>query len=229
MIRWLAGAASVLAMTVTAAAADSPPIEPYRIAARRGELGRIEGRAFAERRKPDAPDASLTGLVIVLMPLSEPLINEVERVKAGARDSMEAYRASAPRIKLLEEAYELALWDGGAVDLVRSTVIGPDGGFAFADVPAGRWLVFGRLETSSPVVPRKPKPGDVAPFDLGPQVIGHRAAAFWLVPVSVSPGDVAEIRLTDRNIWHTGVIEELKDSAGQRPVGAKPKRKSKNE
>jgi hypothetical protein len=79
------------------------------------------------------------------------------------------------------------------------------------------------------VVPRKPKPGDVAPFDLGPQVIGHRAAAFWLVPISVSPGDVAEIRLTDRNIWHTGVIEELKDSAGQRPVGATPKRKSKNQ
>jgi hypothetical protein len=216
----------LLAMTVTASA-DSLAIEPYRIAASRGEVGSIEGQAHVERRLPDATDTPLTGLVLVLMPLSEPLLTEVERVKAGARDSMEAFQASAPRIKVLEEAYEWAIWEGGGADLLQSSVIGPDGVFAFADVPAGRWLLFGRLETASPVVPRKAKPADVAPFDMGPQVVGHRAAAFWLVPISVSAGEAAEVTLTDRNIWHTGVLEELKDS-GERPLGAKPKAKTKN-
>ncbi len=217
--------ASLLTMTV-AARTDSLSVEPYRIAASRGEVGSIEGRAHVERRLPDAPDTPLTGLVLVLMPLSEPLLTEVERVKAGARDSMEAFQASAPRIKGLEAAHEWALWEAGAADLLRSSVIGPDGGFAFDDVPAGRWLLFGRLEAPSPVAPRKPKPEAVAPFNIGPQVIGHRAATFWLVTVSVTAGGAAEVTLTDRNIWHAGVIEDLKDSR-ERPLGARPKAKTK--
>ncbi len=223
---WLAASWLLLAITVTARA-DSPSVEPYRIAASRGEVGSVEGRAHVERRLPNAPDTPMTGLVLVLMPLSEPLLTEVERIKRGARDSMEAFQDSAPRIKAVEADYEWTLWEAGAADLLRSSVIGSDGGFAFSDVPAGRWLLFGRLEAPSPVVPRKPKPGDVAPFAMGPEVVGHRAASFWLVPVTVTAGEAAQVVLTDRNIWHAGVIEKLKDSR-QRPVGSKPKAKTKN-
>ena len=200
-------ALALLAVSLVAGAAEMPRPETYRAAADEGRTGEIEGRAYAERRTPDAADAPLSGMVVTLVPMSHGLVAESEEIKAHARDSLRSYREAAGRVKLLQQGYEWALWRQGAGDLLLSSTVGGDGSFAFGRVPAGQWLLIGRREQATAVKPRK-REGKV-PFDLSPQMVGYSTASFWLVPVTVAAGLTTIVDLTDRNAWYTGVIERL--------------------
>lgn len=205
-------AAPLLAILALPAAlalgATAPAIEPYRLAADRHETGGVDVRAYAERRKVDGPDLPLRGAVVALVPSSDSFVAEVERIKAQARDSLRTYRAAALQMRRREEAYERAVWEAGAADLVLSSLVGPDGRVSFEGVAAGAWLLWGRLEAWKPVSSKEPRRHEKELFTLGPRLVGFWAVSYWMAPVTVSPGVVAAIELTDRNVWFSGVIEE---------------------
>src|SRR6059058_2404717 len=61
---------------------------------------------------------------------------------APARDSAPAYREAATEMRRARERYEKEVWQSGAPDLVRSTMVDADGRFMLSDLPAGRWIVW---------------------------------------------------------------------------------------
>src|SRR3970040_917498 len=99
-------------------------------------------RAGEERRTPDAAEQPLAGTVVTLLPRSGVLLARLEEIRARARDSETVYRTSATAIRRAREAYERELWEAGAGDLVRTTVVDAAGAFSVADLPAGEWMLI---------------------------------------------------------------------------------------
>jgi hypothetical protein len=210
-----AALAAVLVLVVAAAApALDVDVKAYDDARRRGETVTIAGRVYAERRTPDAPDVPLARAVVVALPRSEALLDRLGGLRAHARDSAAAYRDAATQMRAAREAYEREVWEAGSPDLVRSTVVDPDGRFTLTDLPAGRWILWGTysefVESRSP----KGQPRDRERFRLPPRLIGYYRERAWLREIDAAPGTTAAVELTDRNVWFSGVVEERVLDAG---------------
>jgi len=80
--------------------------------------------------------------VVVALPRSEALVRRLDDLRAHARDSAAAYRETATQMRRAREGYEREVWQSGAADLVRSTMVDADGRFTLSDLPAGRWMVW---------------------------------------------------------------------------------------
>ena len=213
----LAGAALGLASVALAQGVDAP-IEKYRGAAALQELGGIHGRAYQERRRPLAPDLPLTGVAVSLLPRSENWLIRLNAIKRGARDSMDTYRAAAPAVRRAREAYEKALLEAGAGDLPVGATVDGEGRFTLEGVPAGPWVLLGVRSTyvsktpqERPVPPGTPprQPALPLPFLVPDKLAGFFVVTYWLREVAVAGGAVEPIELTDRNVWFTGVAENL--------------------
>jgi hypothetical protein len=213
-VRAAALGAALLLLGATAAVALDVDVTAYEDARRRGETAAIAGRVYAERRKPNAPDAPLARAVVVALPRSEALLRRLGELRAHALDSAAAYRDAATQMRRAREAYERELWQAGGADLVRTTVVDGDGGFAFPDLPAGRWLVWAShadfQETRSPKTP----PRERERFRLPPRLVGYYTERAWLREVDTAPGVPATLDLTDRNVWFSGVVEDRVRDAG---------------
>jgi hypothetical protein len=170
-------------------------------------LAVLDGRVAEQSRTVDGPDVPLAGSVVRLMPDSPAVVAEGERIKAGARESQRAYRQADAQLKRLHDYYEQALWEAGAADLVRTTVIGPDGSFSFSDVPAGGWIVLARHEVPSQGA-RRPKVRDREAFAMRRTVTGYGTSRIWMMRVTLGPGAPARVEFTDRNVWLSGIVEE---------------------
>jgi len=188
--------------------APAPTVESYRLAANRHEVGGVDVRAFTERRAVGSPDLPLPGAAIVLMPFSDSFVTELERIKGQSRESLRTYRAAALELRRREEAYERAVWEAGAADLVLSALVGPDGRASFGEVAAGPWLLWGRHQVWNPVAGKRPKRQEKELFALAPRLVGFWAVRYWMIPVTVRAGAVSAVELTDRDVWFSGVIEE---------------------
>jgi len=173
--------------------AAAPTVESYRLAANRHEVGGVDVRAFTERRAVGGPDSFVT---------------ELERIKGQSRESLRTYRAAALELRRREEAYERALWEAGAADLVLSGLVGPDGRASFGEMAAGPWLLWARHQVWNPVAAKRPKRQEKELFALAPRLVGFWAVRYWMIPVTVRAGAVAAVELTDRDVWFSGVIEE---------------------
>lgn len=207
-------AAALLVVTASAALALDVDLKAYDDARRRGETATIAGRVYAERRRPNAPEVPLARAVVVALPRSEALLRRLDELRAHARDSATAYRDAATQMRVAREAYEREVWQAGAADLVRSTVVDADGRFELADLPAGRWMVWGThsefVESRSP----KGQPRERERFRLPPRLIGYYTERAWLREVETAPGAPATVELTDRNVWFSGVVEDRVLDAG---------------
>lgn len=191
-------------------AAVVPPLDAYRHAQARGELGVVSGRVYAERARPTTADVPFPGVTVTLVPYSEDVVAAIEHVKTNARASMRSYQRAASTVREIREAYERALWKAGAGDLIRSEVTSAEGTFVIGDVPSGRWLVLARRETWQERSWRRPTVREREVFLPIPEVAGLRAISLWLVPVTVSPGSAMVLELSDRAVWFTGIEEEEK-------------------
>ena len=78
----------------------------------------------------------------MLLPYSAALEAELDAVKAGLRDSVDAYARAVTRIETARVDYERALLAAGGGALVRSEITDAQGGARVGDVPAGEWLVL---------------------------------------------------------------------------------------
>jgi hypothetical protein len=206
----------VLALTGTVAAqALDVPTEPYRAAATAGALGTVTGRVFDERRQPEAAERPVQNVTVTLLPRSAEFLRKLEEIKRTARDSANIYRSSAPAILALKVGYEKALWEAGAAELVKATAVGADGRFRVGEVPAGEWLL---IATHSVGVDKHGSEVDSrrrSVYTPGTRLTGFQAVSIWLREISVTQGRSETVELMDRNVWHSGIVEERAPGAGR--------------
>src|SRR5262245_46811243 len=145
MIRALTIRALLVVILLIAGVAQALDVdlEPYREARRTGALGSVAGRVIAEPTRPDLPGRPFVGATVTLLPRSPILMETLENLKRGARDSVQAFRNAAPAIRKAREAYERELLVAGAPDLTPLLQVDADGTFRFDDLPGGAWLIFG--------------------------------------------------------------------------------------
>lgn len=203
-----------------ALAAVDVDLTRYTAADRAGAAVQVTGRAFAERRKPDAPDAPLVGASVVAVPWSEALLRRFEQLREGARDSASAYRDAALLMQRAREAYERELWDAGAPELVRNAVVDSSGRFDLGRLPEGRWIivaVWDRTVHSRTVKPEgKERRERRELYVPAPRLTGYRSRLVWIRELAVSGTQPPALELTDRNVWFSGVVEERTQDAGPR-------------
>lgn len=200
-----------------AGAADAFDVEPraYRDAAAAGAVGAVAGRAYEERRRPDAPDHPLAGVAVTLVPRSAEFLARLNAIKRGARESDRAFGAAAGAVRREREAYERALWDLGAVDLVLATVVAADGAFAFDRVPAGAWVMIASRSIWVPKNVRRAPTSERGPLRTAERVLGFNEVIVWLREMTVSGERAERLELTDRNAWFRGIVEERTLDAGR--------------
>src|SRR5207247_5033137 len=161
--------AAVVALgSVAAGSVADVRVDAYRQAASLEAVGTVTGHAREERRRPGDIERPLVGTVVTLVPHSSALLARLEEIRAHARDSASAYRASGRALRLAREAYEKALWEAGAADFVRASVVDAAGGFRVGGRPAGaRLLVATRAgfprRASPPTATRGPGADGPAP------------------------------------------------------------------
>ena len=205
---------AMLALAASASAAVDVDLAAYDDARRRGATGAVEGRLYAERPKPKAPDQPLAGATVVALPRSEALVRELEEFRSRGRDSVETYRDAATRMRQARETYERQLWEAGAAELVRTAIVDAEGRFSLGDLPAGRWVLIVIHGEKKDVHSPKMNPRDRQRYRLPPRLVGYRTEAVWLREIEVAPGAQTTVELTDRNVWFTGVVEERILDAG---------------
>lgn len=201
-------AAVVLLGSVVAAHGLDVDSTPYRTAAAAGAVGAVSGRAWEERRTPDAAEQPLAGTAVTLLPRSGVLLARLEEIRARARDAETLYRTSATAIRRAREAYEKDLWNAGAADLVRTTAVDGAGAFSVADLPAGEWML---IATRSVFVHRPSagsNPRERKTYLPRLRLIGYNAVSVWLRELTVAAGETRVVELSDRNVWFTGIEEE---------------------
>ena len=205
----------LLALSVQPAQALDVLPGQYRAAAAAGAVGSVAGRVYEESRKPDGPDQPLAGAAVTLLPRSAQFLEKLEAVKRTSRNSMNDYRAAAPTIQTLKAAYEKELWESGAVDLVRGTVVAPDGRFSVENLPAGDWLVFVTTSaaTDTKVVDPKSSKKERGVYVPGTHLTGYQRLTIWLREITVSGGRAENLELIGRGAWFSGVVEERAPNA----------------
>ena len=206
MITRVLAAALILGAVATASGADVQ-VDAYRRAAAAGAFGTVAGHAWEERRRPAGVEQPLTGTVVTLVPHSPALLARLEEIRTRSRDSVNAYRGSARVMRLAREAYEKELWEAGAADLVRTSVVDGSGDFKIEDLPAGAWLLIATrsvfVDKASPRVTERER-GTYAP---ALRLTGFSTVSVWLRELTVSTG-LIQVELMDRNPWFTGIEEE---------------------
>src|SRR5207302_9884687 len=183
-------------------------------AAAAGAVGTVTGHAWEERRKPGGVAQPLGGAVVTLVPHSSALTAQLEGIRTRSRDSATAYRASARAIRLAREAYEKALWEAGAADFVRASVVDTTGGFRMENLPAGAWLLIATrsvlVDRASPRIAKRERDAYAPALRLR----GFSTASVWVRELTVSAGRTEDVELTDPNVWFTAIEEERALAAG---------------
>jgi hypothetical protein len=198
--------------------------EPYRQAATTGALGVVSGQAIADSLRPGGSPQPVTEVAVTLVPRSEVLLAELERIRGRSRSEMSAYRTSARAVTDARRGYERALWDSGAVELIRATTTDPEGRFSVEGLPAGAWLLLAQRAVFVPKGSGPMSKRDRELFDRRPQLTGYYAVTFWLREITIKAGQATDVELTDRNAWMTGIAEERLDVGPQGRPPARPAR-----
>jgi len=207
--------AAVVALgSVAAGSVADVRVDAYRQAASLEAVGTVTGHAREERRRPGDIERPLVGTVVTLVPHSSALLARLEEIRTHARDSASAYRASGRALRLAREAYEKALWEAGAADFVRASVVDAAGGFRMEDLPAGAWLLIATrsvfTDRASPRIAKRERETYAPALRLR----GFNVVSVWVRALTVSAGRTEEVELMDRNVWFTGIEEERALDAG---------------
>ncbi|MGH7383610.1 MAG: hypothetical protein ACREKG_00420 [Candidatus Rokuibacteriota bacterium] len=170
--------------------------------------GAVAARAYVEPTRPTAAPAPQPDVSIVLLPYSPTLEAELDAVKAGQRDSIDAYAGAVTRIETARVGYERALVKAGGGALVRSGITDAQGNARLGDVPAGEWLLLAWREGGHMAKRFKVRDQDAKRYPNAPTNVTYSVVTYWRVRVAVRPAETAEIAMNDRNAWMTGVRQE---------------------
>jgi len=211
----IAAVPALLLLLAGAAAALDVDVAAYRQAGLAGEVGAVSGRVAEESRTPSGQPRPLAGTTITLLPRSQALVLELERLKERARRSSHDFTAAAPAMRAAQDGYERALLVAGVPDLSPRVLVAADGTFRLTELPAGAWLVLAWHSTAVNTSAPKSRPRERQLYQLDKRLTGYQAVTVWLQEVAVARGQTAEVELTDRNEWFRGVIEEKVLDAGR--------------
>lgn len=182
--------------------------------------GIVAARAYVEPARPTAGPSPQPGVSVVLLPYSAALEAELDAVKAGLRDSVDAYGRAVTRIETARVDYERALLAAGGGALVRSEITDPQGGARVGDVPAGDWMVLAWMEGGHTAKRFKLRDQDAKRYPHVPSNVTYSVVTYWRMRVAVKPSETVEIALSDRNAWMTGARQEAGSPAPPRPAGS---------
>lgn len=212
--------ALLLGLTVFASAALAGPVddvrtERYHDAAAAGTVGSVTGRAAAEGATPKAPEQPLIGVSVTLLPRSEALLFRFREIQRQARRDLGVYRASGSALVEARRAYERALSNAGAADLVLYTEVGPDGTFELERVPAGDWLLIAQRAVFVSKASTSLNKRDREIFLRQPRLTGYYTVTVWLRELTMVSGRSEHVGLSDRNAWMIAIQEERILDAGR--------------
>jgi hypothetical protein len=202
----------------------SPTPAELRDRAQRGLTAVVEGRAYLERARPDAPDEPLAGVSIALLPSSPALLERLAAVKRESRESMQGFRDGAPAVRHLIESQEGELWSSGYPDAAIRTGTDEAGRFR-VEVPAGPWVliamrrVFVTTDRTARDTPARSATAldplaryaasQYQHFLPSARMTGFDAVSVWLREVEAESRQRVELELHDRGVWLSGVEEEV--------------------
>jgi hypothetical protein len=193
-------------------------VAPLQAARERGALGSVGGRAYAEGRQGGAEATPYASVSVLLLPRSAEFEAELEGIKTRSRDSLDAYVEAEPKVSAARLAFERALIDTGAGQLILGEASDPAGTFRFQRVPEGTWTLLAWRETPHAKRPPAQKRNEAERYRNRPQVFGHTIVVFWWMSVTVKAGEEATVRLHDRNEWLTGIREDRRVPGEDQPV-----------
>lgn len=170
--------------------------------------GVVNARAYVEPTRPTAAPAPQPGVSVVLLPYSAVLEAELDAVKAGLRDSVDAYARAVTRIETARVDYERALLAAGGGALARSEITDARGEARVGDVPAGEWLVLAWREGGHTTKRFRLRDQDAKRYPHIPSSLTYSVVTYWRMRVAVKPAETVEIAMSDRNTWMTGARQE---------------------
>jgi hypothetical protein len=180
-------------------------------------VGTVTARAYVEPTRPSGPPAPQPDVSVVLLPYSAALEAELDAVKAGLRDSVDAYARAVTRIETARVDYERALVAAGGGALVRGEITDAEGGVRVGGVPAGEWLVLAWREGGHTAKRFKLRDQDAKRYPHVPSNVTYSLVTYWRMRVAVKPAETVEIAMSDRNTWMTGARQEAGSPVAPQP------------
>ena len=212
----------LLGATAPASAKDVAELAAPLLEAReRGAFGSVDGRAYAEGQRGGAEPTPYPAVSVLLLPRSEEFEAELEGIKAGYRDSPDAYLEAEPKLSAARIAFERAIVDAGAGQLLLGESSDAAGAFRFARVPEGAWTLLAWREMPHAKRPTALKSSEARRYKTRPQVFGYTTVVFWRIPLQVKAGEEVAVRLHDRNEWLTGAREDRRTPDSGQPGAPK--------
>ncbi len=183
-------------------------VDPYLKAREQRTLGVVAARAYAEPTRPGASPTPAPSVSVVLLPYSASLAAELDAVKAGLRDSLEAYAAAVSRVETARVDYERALLAVGGGELVRTETTDDQGAARLKDLPAGDWLVLAWQEGGHLSKHFRMREPEAKHYPNVPTNVTYSLVTYWRLRVTVRPTETVEVSLNDRNVWMTAARQE---------------------
>ena len=146
--------------------------------------GAVAARAYVEATRPTAGPAPQPDVSVVLVPYSAALEAELDAVKAGLRDSVDAYARAVTRIETARVDYERALLAAGGGAPVRSEITDAQGGAQVGDVPAGEWLILAWREGGHTAKRFKLRDQDAKRYPHVPSNVTYSVVTYWRMRVT---------------------------------------------
>lgn len=181
-----------------------------------GSLGAVTGRVHDEPVGPSEPTRPRGSVPVMLVPLADAQVAEIEAVRSDARRSMRSYRGTVAGIDAGLERYEAALRASGGTELIRRGATDAEGMFRFDEVPAGAWFLVVRLEVPRQQVsgPRRVPRDPAQRFSGNLEHHGYGVVTYWWRAIQVRAGETRAVELTDRNATLTAVSEDRRPPPG---------------
>ncbi len=183
-------------------------VSPYLKAQEQRTLGVAAARAYAEPTRPGAAPTPNPAVSVVLQPYSPNLDAELQAVKAGLRDSLEAYATAVTRVETARVDYERALLAVGGGELVRTETTDDKGAARVQDLPAGEWLVLAWQEGGHVSKRFNIRELEARHYPNVPTNVTYSVVTYWRLRVTVHPTETVEVDLNDRNVWMTAARQE---------------------
>jgi hypothetical protein len=170
--------------------------------------GTVVARAYLEPTRPTSGRVPRPDVSVVLVPYSPSLAADLDAVKAGLRDSIDAYVRAVGRVESARVDYERALVAAGGGVLVRSDITDAEGGARLADLPAGDWLLLAWREDGHVAKRFRLREQDAKRYPNVPTNVTYSVVTYWRSRIAVKPDQTVEVAMTDRNAWMTAPRQE---------------------